>query len=352
MARTPDRSRAETCGMPGIATGRFIDPDNYAANMRGLDVELIVTHAGHFDGHLTGASLSHIDLLCAQEFLPRVGYISLRHVSFFAFFAMEAKAGLLHNGLALEPGDIALHSHGESFHQRMTAAHRWGMLAFAPQFIAVYAKALAGLDFPSLAAGRVVRTRSRDSMRLLRLHARIGRLVETRPLTIGHPEVARALEQEVVHALVTCLAGGEIRDPSRTRRHSAEIMTRLESVIAADPYRMLTAMELCSLVGVAQRTLWTCCNEFLGVSPGRYLRLRWLNIVRRALLRTDPATAQVGEIAKLHGVTEIGRFAEVYRKAFGESPSTTLRRVREASDPVDSPNLHSARLGRAAKVTS
>jgi AraC-like DNA-binding protein len=352
MARTPDRSRAETCGMPGVATGRFIDPDNYATNMRGMDVELIVTHAGQFDGRLTRASLSHIDLLYAQESLPRVGYVSLQDISFFAFFTMGSKAGLLHNGLALQLGDIALHSHGESFHQRMTAANRWGMLAFAPQFIAVYAKALAGLDIPSLPAGRVVRTRSRDAMRLLRLHARIGRLVETRPVSIGHPEVARTLEQELIHALVTCLAAGEIRDPSRTRRHYAEIMTRLESVIAANPYRMLTVMELCSLVGVAQHTLWTCCNEFLGVSPGRYLRLRRLNIVRRALLRTDPATAQVRKIARLHGITEPGRFAGVYQKAFGESPSTTLRRVRQASDPVDSPNLHSARLGEAAKVTS
>jgi hypothetical protein len=37
----------------------------------------------------------------------------------------------------------------------------------------------------------------------------------------------------------------------------------------------------------------------------------------------------VAEHARRHGFTELGRFAVVYRTVFGESPSTTLRRVRD-----------------------
>ena len=59
-----------------------------------------------------------------------------------------------------------------------------------------------------------------------------------------------------------------------------------------------------------------------------YLILRRLNRVRRALLRADPATATVAEHARRHGFTELGRFAVIYRTVFGESPSTTLRRLR------------------------
>jgi AraC-like DNA-binding protein len=336
--------------MPGGATGRFIDPDDYAANLHGVDVEFVVTHTGQFNGSLTRASLPHLDLLCARESIPRCGYVSLRKRSLFAFLMMQSEPGLLHNGLALEPGDIALYSDGEGFHQRVAAATRWGMLALAPQFIAVHAKGLAGLDLHAAPLGRVVRTRSPDAMQLLRLHARIGRLVENRPVSLGHPEVAHALEQELVYALVTCLATGETRDQSDTRRHYAEIMARLETMITTNSGRMLPVTELCSLLGVSQRTLQTCCDEFLGVSPGRYLRLRLLNVVRRALLRADPATARVGEIARLHGFTEAGRFAGIYRQAFGERPSATLRRVRHASGTENSPNLHSRTLRRSPRV--
>jgi transcriptional regulator GlxA family with amidase domain len=55
--------------------------------------------------------------------------------------------------------------------------------------------------------------------------------------------------------------------------------------------------------------------------------LRRLQAVRIALRDADPATSSVAEIASGCGFTELGRFAGAYRTAFGESPSTTLRRA-------------------------
>jgi transcriptional regulator GlxA family with amidase domain len=55
--------------------------------------------------------------------------------------------------------------------------------------------------------------------------------------------------------------------------------------------------------------------------------LRRLKRARGALRNADPATASVAEIARSGGFTELGRFAVIYRTAFGESPSTTLRRA-------------------------
>jgi AraC-like DNA-binding protein len=65
---------------------------------------------------------------------------------------------------------------------------------------------------------------------------------------------------------------------------------------------------------------------FLGISPSRYVLLRRLKRVQVALRDADPTTASVAEIATGCGFTELGRFAGAYRTAFGESPSTTLRR--------------------------
>ena len=62
----------------------------------------------------------------------------------------------------------------------------------------------------------------------------------------------------------------------------------------------------------------------------RYLALRRMHLVRRALLHAIPSTTTVTRIATDHGFWELGRFSVNYRAMFGETPSATLQRP-----PVD-----------------
>jgi transcriptional regulator GlxA family with amidase domain len=137
--------------------------------------------------------------------------------------------------------------------------------------------------------------------------------------------VAQALEQSLISALAACLAARPVNKAAATLRH-ASIMVRFEQVLAANSLSHLSVPKLCGLLEVSDRTLRSCCAEFLGMSPGAYMFLRRLNTVRIALLGADPVTARVGQIANNNGFTELGRFAVAYRTAFGESPSTTLGR--------------------------
>jgi transcriptional regulator GlxA family with amidase domain len=161
---------------------------------------------------------------------------------------------------------------------------------------------------------------------LLRLHSKACRLAETRHKLIAYPEVARALEQELLHALVNCLSADDADGNLKTRQHHADIMVRFEDALTAHRGPPLNMPALCSAVGVPERTLRVCCTEFLGMSPTRYLLLRRLNMARAALRRADPATASVAEIARIYQFQEPGRFAVTYRTIFGEMPSSTLRR--------------------------
>jgi AraC-like DNA-binding protein len=323
--------------MPGGATGCFTEPDNYVANFRAMTMELVITRPGQFDGRLTRAQLPHIDLLCAQEALPRIAYVSLRPPSLFVTFLMQPGPALLLNGVALQPGEIAFHASGERFHQRTTGPAHWGLLEITPWFASVYAAALTGRHFRLPSAGRIFRPASADAAQFLHLHARICHLVETRPTRVCHPEVARALEQELIHGLMTCFCGSEMRSESaRTRRH-ADLLARFEHQLTAYPDRPLPMPELRAIIGASERTLAVCCAEFLGMSPSRYLQQRRLNRVRQAMLNADPGTVKVSEIARSHGFTASGRFAALYREAFGETPSATLRRVRHATAAGDAP---------------
>jgi AraC-like DNA-binding protein len=160
-----------------------------------------------------------------------------------------------------------------------------------------------------------------------------------------HPEIAHSLEQELMHALVTCLTSGDAPAESHaTLRHTA-VMAGFEDVLAAHPDHTPLIPELCETLGASDRTLRACCAAFLGLSPAQYAHLRRLKRARSALLHADPATARVAEIARRFGFTEAGRFAVEYRTAFGETPSTTVQRAKNVWDGRNLPILHSQSLG-------
>ncbi|HEY2758619.1 MAG TPA: helix-turn-helix domain-containing protein [Pseudolabrys sp.] len=105
-----------------------------------------------------------------------------------------------------------------------------------------------------------------------------------------------------------------------------DVITRLEELLTANRHRPLHMTEICAATGVPERTLRVFCRRHLGMAPVRYLWLRRMHLARAALMRADPATATVTEIATSHGFWELGRFSVAYRTLFGESPSASLRR--------------------------
>ena len=106
-------------------------------------------------------------------------------------------------------------------------------------------------------------------------------------------------------------------------------MVRLEEVLAEHFSRPLQMPELCALIAVSDRTLRSCCTEFLGMSPTEYVLLRRLEEVRRVLRDAAPKTVNIAEVAHRFGFAESGCFAETYRARFGEAPSATLQRIPE-----------------------
>ena len=102
-------------------------------------------------------------------------------------------------------------------------------------------------------------------------------------------------------------------------------MIRLEEVLAEHLGEPLPTTELCEPNGVTERTLRSCCAEFLGMSPIRYVLLRRLSRARVALRDADSDGANLLEFVRRFGFTELGRFEAAYRAAFGAL--TTLQRA-------------------------
>ena len=82
--------------------------------------------------------------------------------------------------------------------------------------------------------------------------------------------------------------------------------------------------ELCALAGVSQRSLEYLFRDHYGVSPVRYLATRRMHAVREQLLKMRPDESTVASLATAYGFRHPGRFAQAYRRQFGEFPSATL----------------------------
>jgi len=307
-------------------TATFANLDDYQAGIGDASVNLIVTCGGDFNARLTSLHLRRLHVLRGCENLSRIAFISLSPARAFVSFPASEGSRLTYSGLGLQFGDVVFHSRGERTHQRTNGESQWGLISLPPEQLAACGKALTGSEVTAPPVGRVLRPSRSAAARLMRLHSRACLLAKTRHKLIANPEVGRALEQELLHALVNCLTADDANGNLKTRRHHADIMVRFEDALTAHRGPQLNMPALCSAVGVPERTLRVCCTEFLGMNPIRYLLLRRLNMARSALRRADPATASVAEIARIHQFLEPGRFAVTYRTIFGEMPSSTLRR--------------------------
>jgi AraC-like DNA-binding protein len=162
--------------------------------------------------------------------------------------------------------------------------------------------------------------------RLLNLHALVGQLANTTPDILSLPGVTRALEQELMLVMIRCLTEGEPSQMTAGGRRHDKIIARFEEFLERHPDRSLYLTEICAAIGVAERTLRAACEEHLGLAPIRFLSMRRMHLVHRALRQADPSKTTVTRIATDHGFWELGRFSCAYRVMFDESPSDSLRR--------------------------
>ena len=184
---------------------------------------------------------------------------------------------------------------------------------------------IAGCDLTPPSDALIVTPPPAAMAKLLRLHAAAGQLAEAAPEVIGHPEAARGLEQSLIEALVGCIAVAEAQEDRAAQRRHALITHRFHKMVEENPDSALYVPEICAAIDVSPRTLLACCQEHLGMGPKRYLMLRRMSLVRRALRQATPGTTTVTNIASQYGFWEFGRFAGVYKSTFGETPSETLR---------------------------
>lgn len=109
------------------------------------------------------------------------------------------------------------------------------------------------------------------------------------------------------------------------------LVRRAERYIADHAATAITASDVAAHLGVSIRTLQSGFRHWRSTTPNLYLRNIRLQLARDELLRLD-GKGNVTNVAMRYGFLHLGRFSAQYQAAFGELPSSTLRRKRSMSN--------------------
>lgn len=106
---------------------------------------------------------------------------------------------------------------------------------------------------------------------------------------------------------------------------SSRVVNEVVAVVESHPEAPRTITELARDHGVSVRSLERAFRRDLGATPSAYLRQVRLRRAREVLRASSTDAVTVGQIARSVGFVHAGRFAVLYRRTFGETPSATLR---------------------------
>ena len=165
----------------------------------------------------------------------------------------------------------------------------------------------------------------------IRLSEREGRLYAHRLLTLVEApsnedyDVEQLAIRKQTHTICAGLldrleAKAEPVVPERVARAR---VTRAERIIEERLRSPLDLIDLAKAVAVSPRTLQREFRKVLGTTPQAYLLARRLEAAKQQLRKGSLST--VADVSDLYGFSHPSRFAEQYKRHFGECPSSLTR---------------------------
>lgn len=142
-------------------------------------------------------------------------------------------------------------------------------------------------------------------------------------LHLGHG--LASIEELIISSLLLAVPSNysDALDPAVEQHGTVKAASDYIERHLAEP---ITLADIAAAVHLGPRSVQQAFRESLGTTPMTFIRERRLERVRAELLEADPTDGvTVTATAERWGFGHLGEFSVLYRKRFGETPSTTLR---------------------------
>ena len=262
---------------------KFSDPFSYQKTIRAADVQIVLKAKGEFRAELTRVDFARLWMLRSNENLPRISHAANPATRFpsFSIPNWRRPQSVIPGWKSVLPTLSRIPRRHPLSSQR--SAYPMGQHVVDDVDLAKIGRAITGRDMIPPKATHLVRPKIQNMNRLRALHKVTGWLARTTPPVLDNAELARGLENALLHAMISCLAESSPVELTSGGRHHRAIISRFEQFLAENPDRSSYLAEVCAAVGASQTVLRVVCQEHLGIGPMRYLWLRRMHLVRRAL---------------------------------------------------------------------
>lgn len=258
--------------MPRSSTSIFSESEDFRAGLSSDGVtSLLVTGDGKFRARLTQIVLDEICLTAGEEQQPRCAFVMVPDGAVLIALPTGRGPWPVWSGITMGASEIITLGPSERLHVRIASPSRWGSIRISLQTLTRYSCALIGA--PILISG-IARWRSRRSTlrNLLSLHRAALRVAETRSSVIVDADAAHGLEQQLIYMLIECLSSSPCDQETPTDYRHRSILAQFEDMLSREPQRSIS--DICSALHSSEAMLRASCQQHIGMSPGRYRRLR------------------------------------------------------------------------------
>ena len=217
--------------MVGRRVVTFTDPEVYEAAISPAKVDLHVTAAGNYRAALVEIELHRLHLQRGRESLPRIASATVRPDRISLYFLPDAdQASTRHSGRVLAFDEIVASAAGSMQHLRTDGPCHWATLSMSRNDFTSTSNALAGRDLIKSSVTQYHRSPLPAVLRLLKLHQAAGQLAEYQADILARPEPARALEQSLLHAMMSCLGESTLVPTGWGALHHTTIVARFRRI--------------------------------------------------------------------------------------------------------------------------
>jgi AraC family transcriptional regulator, ethanolamine operon transcriptional activator len=291
--------------------------DAYSDSVREADVSFVLSGEDVSKWGVAQQSLDHVVLQFASVGGASIAFgITRPDATVFVLQHSEFERMSIFNGQMADPYDIAVLPPSSNFTFASSGPHQWLSISVPVDLQAATSPEDRDAFFPTKTMHIAC---SSAAMRNLKSVA-----VEQASSTSEAGLSSAERDNLVLRALRECIDTKKIRKISPRLARMEKLIVQAQNYIRAEGDNDIRLAAVCNFMGMTERRFRDSFQRYFGISPHRYLRLRQLNLARRAIRFSD-RREPITRIALSYGLTEFGRFAGEYKAMFGETPSETLR---------------------------